>query len=72
MLEVIWPFMGQTEFLWMIVTLVLTIRPGALLAPAKAPADKNMAANAADSVIVFRVFVMVLSRWDHALNLRAD
>jgi hypothetical protein len=41
-------------------------------ASAKAPADRNIAAKAAESVRVFKVFVILLSRcWDNALNLRA-
>ena len=57
----IWPFMGQTEFLWMIVTFVFTIISLVVLAPANAPADRNITARAADSVIVFRVFVILCS-----------
>jgi hypothetical protein len=64
---------GQLEFLWMIVTFVLTIVGFGEEAPAKAPADRNIAAKAAESVRVLKDFVILLSRcWDHALNLRAD
>jgi hypothetical protein len=57
-----WPLIGHCEFLWMIVTLVFTIMGADDVAPAKAPADRNIAAKAADSVRVFKVFVILLSR----------
>jgi hypothetical protein len=52
-------FKGQFEFLWMTVMLVFTAGVAMWPAPAKAPADRNMPASAMDSVIVFKVFVMV-------------
>ena len=70
--EVIWLLMGQAEFLWMIVTFVFTII-GALLAPAKAPADRNITARAADSVIVFRVLVIWCSPiWGSCVELGSN
>jgi hypothetical protein len=53
---------GQAEFLWMIVTLVFTINREGEGAPAKAPADRNITAKAVESVRVFKVFVILLSR----------
>ncbi len=70
--EVIWPFTGHAEFLWMIVTFVFTII-GLLLAPAKAPADRNITASAADSVIVFRVLVIWCSPvWGSCVELESN
>jgi hypothetical protein len=60
--EVIWPLSGQNEFLWMIVTLVFASSGTDFGAPAKAPAVRNSAAKAADSVRVFSGFVILLSR----------
>ncbi len=70
--EVIWPLIGQTEFLWMIVTFVFTII-GVVLAPAKAPADRNITASVADSVIVFRVLVILCSPvWGSCVELGSN
>ena len=70
--EVIWPLIGQAEFLWMIVTFVFTII-GVVLAPAKAPADRNITASAADSVIVFRVLVIWCSPvWGSCVELESN
>jgi hypothetical protein len=44
------------------VTLVLTVIGFGEEAPAKAPADKNITASAAESVKVFKDFVILLSR----------
>ena len=60
-LDVIWPLMGRIEFLWIIVTFAFTILGAITGAPAKAPADKNSAAKAAESVKVFSGFVILLS-----------
>jgi hypothetical protein len=46
----------------MIVTFAVTIMGAFEEAPAKAPADRNIAARAAESVRVFKVFVILLSR----------
>ena len=70
--EVIWLLMGQTEFLWMIVTFVFTII-GALFAPAKAPADRNITASVATNVIVFRVLVIWCSPiWGSCVELESN
>jgi hypothetical protein len=70
--EVIWLLMGQAEFLWMIVTFVITIM-GLVLAPAKAPADRNMTARVAVSVIVFRVLVIWCSPvWGSCVELGSN
>lgn len=63
---VIWPFKGSAEDL--VITVMLAFCTSAfwatwLFMPAKAPADRNMAARVADSARVFSVFFMMLSRW---------
>ncbi len=70
---VTWLLKGQLEFLWIIVTFAFTVIDWGEEAPAKAPADKNITASAAESVRVFRDFVILLSRLGgHALNLRRE